>query len=85
MHFFFKLFELFLLGLVLFLLDVGLVAVGGSDAFWDGLALKAGACVRFHGGAEALGGAWDVGTRAYALVRRGRWLGLIHKRDFELG
>ena len=39
--FFLEFFEVLLFGFVLFLLDVGLVAVGGSDALGHGLALEA--------------------------------------------
>ena len=63
-HLFFELLEMFLFRLVLFVLNDCLAAVIGGDALGHGLTFKASRCVRFHGGAETLGSAWNLGARA---------------------
>ena len=50
--------------------------MSGGDSLGNRLGLEAGGGVGFHGGAEALCSAWNVGARPHALVRRGRGLGL---------
>jgi len=63
-HLFFELLEMLLFRLVLFILNDSLAAVICGDALGNGLTFKASRCVRFHGGAETLGSAWNLGARA---------------------